>query len=66
MHRLVIDDEFREQLGGLDEYTEFYDSTGRVVGHFVPAPDRESQSAVQVDAQNLNAVSGPPNGEVGR
>jgi hypothetical protein len=37
MSSVVIDDALRARLKGLTEPTAFYDESGRVLGHFVPA-----------------------------
>ena len=37
MSRIVLDESVGQQLAGADSPVELYDSSGRILGHFVPA-----------------------------
>lgn len=66
MIKVILDKPTLERLGGLIGPLALCDDTGKLRGHFIPAPDSDSYRTVEVSftKEDLDRATQDPNGHV--
>lgn len=60
MTRIYVDDILRSKLGNLSEPLEFYDQSGRVIGHFEPASKAPRDTEPTLSEEELARIEQEP------
>ncbi len=63
MNKIILDPTVLTSLGNLDHYAELWDQSGRILGYFTPAADRDLYATAEIppiDEEELRRLEKEP------